>query len=51
MEYMLKIELNDSLFILQFKEIFNQEIQKSDEPKKTIQDILKIISYELNKRS
>ena len=50
MEYMLKIELNDSLFILRFKELFNQEIQKSDDLEKTIQDILRIISNELNKR-
>ena len=50
MEYMLKIELNDSLFILRFKELFNQEIQKSDYPEKTIKDILRIISNELNKR-
>lgn len=48
---MLKIELNDSLTILQFKELFNQQIKQSKNIKKTIVDILHIINQELNKRN
>ena len=46
---MLKIELNDSLTILQFKELFNQQIKQSKNIKKTIVDILHLINQELNK--
>ena len=48
---MLKIELNDSLTILQFKELFNQQIKQSKNIKKTIVDILHLINQELNKRN
>ena len=47
---MLKIELNDTLIILQFKEYFNKEIKKSKDIKKTFSEISDCITKELNKR-
>ena len=50
-KYMLKIELNDTLTILQFKELFNQQIKQSKNIRKTMVDILHLINQELNQRN
>tara|TARA_B100000745_G_scaffold287712_1_gene224608 strand:+ start:69 stop:245 length:177 start_codon:yes stop_codon:yes gene_type:complete len=50
-KYMLKIELNDTLIILQFKELFNQQIKQSKNIRKTMVDILHLINQELNQRN
>tara|TARA_B100001094_G_scaffold331358_2_gene399369 strand:- start:275 stop:442 length:168 start_codon:yes stop_codon:yes gene_type:complete len=49
-KYKLKIHIDDTLFILQFKELFNQQIKQSKNIRKTILDILHLINKELNNR-